>query len=218
VTNTVYDVDFTRALPDPLKNDPNMLALGRVIAAELGENIRLARHAIIYARIDELPEDILDILAHDLHVDWYDDSFPIAAKRAIIKDSVKVHKRMGTKYAILTALRGIFPNTDVQEWFEYGGEPYRFRINLDMNGALVHANYAQIMWAVNLYKRLTAHLDGISSKTELPVAYIDIHNRPRRVASYYRVKMDLTLHYNRNLDGHIGIIPAHGVYRRTIIN
>ena len=35
-----------------------------------------------------------------MHVDWYDYSYPIEAKRNILRDSVKVHKKMGTKYAI----------------------------------------------------------------------------------------------------------------------
>ena len=160
MSNTVYDVDFTRALPEPLRNDENMLALGRIIAGELQENIKLARIAIIYARIDELEDDILDILARDLHVDWYEESYPIAVKRQVIKDSVKVHKRLGTKYAVVTALRSVFPKTEVQEWFEYGGRPFCFRIILDMTDA-TPADYSQIVRTAEFYKRLTSHLDEV---------------------------------------------------------
>lgn len=42
-SNTVYDIDFTRALPATLKDDETVNALGRVIAAELQKNIRLSR-------------------------------------------------------------------------------------------------------------------------------------------------------------------------------
>ena len=161
MNNTLYDVDFTRALPGPLKNDDKMLALGKVIAGELQENIRLARLAIIYPRIDELDEDLLDILAHDLHVDWYDDTHPIDIKRAVIKNSVKIHKRLGTKYAIETALSTVYPHSKVQEWFEYGGTHYRFRIVLDATDAKVPVNLEEIVKTVNIYKRLTAHLDEI---------------------------------------------------------
>jgi hypothetical protein len=54
-----------------------MLALGKAIAAELQSNIRLSNIAIIYPRIDELPEKLLDIIAHDLHVDWYESDYPM---------------------------------------------------------------------------------------------------------------------------------------------
>jgi len=169
MNKTVYDVDFTRALPDPLKNDPNMLALGKVIAEELRENIKLARITIIYPLIDELPEVLLDILARDLNVGWYDDSYPIAAKRQIIKDSVRVQRWLGTKYAVVTAIGSIFPHTEVQEWFEYGGEPYQFRIILDMTNAKAPADFFQIVRAAEFYKRLTSHLDEIIYQTSVNI-------------------------------------------------
>ena len=159
--NNVYEIDFTRALPSHLRSDENMLALGRAIATELQENIKLARVAIIYPRIDELDENTLDILANDLHIDWYDDSYPIEAKRSMIKNSVKVHKRLGTKYAVVTALGSIFPSSEVEEWFEYGGTHHRFRIILDLTNAKAPANVREILQATEFYKRLTAHLDEV---------------------------------------------------------
>jgi phage tail P2-like protein len=161
MNNAVYDVDFTRALPDPLKNDNTMLALGKAIAGELQENIRLSRLAIIYARLDELDEPLLDILARDFHVDWYEDDYPVEAKRQVIKDSVKVHKRLGTKYAMTTALGSVFPHTEVQEWYEYGGTHHRFRIILDFTNAKAPADIFQIIRTQQFCKRLTAHLDEI---------------------------------------------------------
>ena len=159
--NNVYEIDFTRALPSHLRSDENMLALGRAIATELQENIKLARVAIIYPRIDELDENTLDILANDLHIDWYDDSYPIEAKRSTIKNSVKVHKRLGTKYAVVTALGSIFPSSEVEEWFEYGGTHHRFRIILDLTNAKAPANVREILQSTEFYKRLTAHLDEV---------------------------------------------------------
>ena len=114
--------------PHPLKNDPTMTALARVIAEQLQGTVRQIGKNIIYARIDELDEQTLDVLAYDLHVDWYDYSYPIEVKRQTIRDSVRVHRRLGTKYAVETALGAVFPGTRVQEWFEYGGEPYMFKV------------------------------------------------------------------------------------------
>ena len=132
----LYSVDFTRSLPPTLKDDPEINALGRAIAGQLQITAQQIRRNIIYARIDELDEQTLDILAYDLHVDWYDHSYPIEVKRQTIKDSVKIHRRLGTKYAVETALGAVFPGTRVEEWFEYGGDPYTFRviINATENG------------------------------------------------------------------------------------
>ena len=126
--NELHSADYTRSLPPPLKNDPTMTALARVIAEQLQGTVRQIGKNIIYARIDELDEQTLDVLAYDLHVDWYDYSYPIEVKRQTIRDSVRVHRRLGTKYAVETALGAVFPGTRVQEWFEYGGEPYMFKV------------------------------------------------------------------------------------------
>lgn len=161
MNNTVYDIDFTRLLPEPLKNDETMLALGKSIANELQENIRLAKMAIIYPRIDELDESMLDILARDLHVDWYNDAYPVEAKRTVIKSSVRVHKRLGTKFAVITAICDLFPNSEVQEWFEYGGTHHHFRILLDLTNSKAPPRLPEIIKAAKFYKRLSAHLDEV---------------------------------------------------------
>jgi len=189
MSNTAYNVDFTRVLPEPLKNDGTMLALGRAIAGELQQNIRLARLTIIYPRIDELDEATLDILARDLHVDWYNDAYPIAAKRAVIKSSVQIHKRLGTKYAVVKALGDLFPNTEVQEWFEYGGTHHHFRIILDLTNAKAPADLSQIVSAARFYKRLSAHLEEVIYQMS---AVIEIHTE----TVFYKYRTGLTDTYS----------------------
>lgn len=107
--NDLHSVDFTRSLPPVLQNDETMLALARSIAEQLQATAQQIKKNVIYARIDELDEQILDILAYDLHVDWYDYSYPVEVKRQTIKDSINVHRKLGTKYAVETALGAVYP-------------------------------------------------------------------------------------------------------------
>lgn len=167
----IYSVDFTRSLPTTLKDDPEINALGRAIAEQLQITARQIRQNIIYARIDELDEQTLDILAYDLHVDWYDHSYPIEVKRQTIKDSVKIHRRLGTKYAVETALGAVFPGTRVEEWFEYDGDPYTFRviINATENGVTA-AQQAAVLERVIFYKNLRSHLEAVRFKVEKKTA------------------------------------------------
>ena len=167
--NTVYDVDFTRSLPPPLKNDKKMKALARTIAGALQETARKIHLNNIYTRINELPEEILDILAYDLHVDWYEFDYPIDTKRAMIRDSVNVHRRMGTLYAVKTVLQSLFPEIGVQEWFEYSGTPYTFRVTLDISKmGMTIEQQKKIVRGVDMYKNARSHLDDIkyTAKTE----------------------------------------------------
>ena len=159
--NNIKTADFLLSFPPALKKDEKMLALGRLIAEELHISAWEAEKNVIYANIDSLTETWLDVLAYDLHVDWYDYDYPIEAKRAIIKDSVRVHQKLGTKAAVERALGGIHPQSEIEEWFSYNGKPYCFRIVLDTTNSRVAADYDEIVKTVDIYKRLTAHLDGL---------------------------------------------------------
>lgn len=164
MNNDIFNVDLTRTLPPVLRNDPKMQILSRVIEKELQENARMIKTNVIYARIDELPEKLLDVLAYDLHVDWYDYDYPVQVKRNLIKTSVRIHKKLGTVYAVETALGALHPRSEIVEWFDYGGEPFYFRIVLDVSESRVKASLAKIIDTVNIYKRLTTHIETVKYK------------------------------------------------------
>ena len=140
MTETLYDSDFVKYLPQPLTHDPKMIALAKAAAKELLEVSGAVEDVLIYSRIDELPEELIDILAYDMHVDWYDFSYPLAAKRDLLKSSVRVHKKMGTKYAVEKALSALYPESEVEEWFEYEGEPGHFHIVCDVTDSRITAS------------------------------------------------------------------------------
>ena len=152
--------NLLRALPDVLKNDESMAALAASIAQVLAARPEEIQRLAIYPRIDELPEDLLDILAYDFKVDWYNYNYPIQVKRDLIKSSFEVHRYMGTRKAVSDALSAIYPGSTVEEWFEYGGEPYYFRIILDVTEQRVAFSNEEILRAVNLYKSLRSHLEN----------------------------------------------------------
>lgn len=159
--NKIKDADFMTKFPPALKKDKSMLALGQLIAEELHITAHETKKNIIYANIEELSETWLDVLAYDLHVDWYDYDYPIEAKRAIIRDSIRVHQKLGTTGATERALGGLHPQSEIEEWYDYDGNPFHFRIVLDTTNSRVAVDYDEIVSTVDIYKRLTAHLDGL---------------------------------------------------------
>jgi len=162
MSETIYESDFVKYLPQPLTHDPKMVVLARAAARELLEVSGLAKTVLIYPRIDELPEELLDILAYDLHVDWYDYSYPIETKRNVLKSSVGIHKKIGTKRAVEKALSDVYKMATVEEWFEYGGEPYHFKVRVDIgNTGLAAETTKQIEEKMWFYKNLRSHCDGI---------------------------------------------------------
>lgn len=157
----IFTVNFADYLPGALKQDPKIKAIAEAVTKEALTVSGEIENVLIYSRIDELPEALIDILAYDMHVDWYDYSFPLKVKRDILKSSVKVHKKMGTKYAVEKALGALYPQSEVEEWYQYEGKPHHFHIVCDVTENRVTASFQEIINAVMMYKRLSSHLDEV---------------------------------------------------------
>lgn len=150
------------SFPEVLKLDENINALATSIAILLSSRIAEIKRTLIYPQIDELPERLLDILAYDFKVDWYNYNFPIELKRLLIKSCFLVHKRLGTRGAMLDALHSISEGIDLWEWFEYGGEPYHFRVIFNAPTDSLTVSQEEIFKAINIYKPLRSVLDNDS--------------------------------------------------------
>ena len=149
--------------PVGLREDRSVAALGNVTAEALAKRPAEISMISIYPRIDELPEDLLDILAYDFKIDWWDPNYSLEEKRQVFKDNWYVHKHMGTKAAVETALRAIYPRTKVLEWFEYGGEPYHFRLDINITNDTIDSDkQRRVLERLNFYKSLRSHNDGVT--------------------------------------------------------
>ena len=167
MNNDIYQIDFTQIFPTALQHDPKMIALAKSLTAELLAVSGHMEDVLIYSRIDQLPEELVDILAYDMHVDWYSYEDPLAVKRQTLKDSVKVHKHMGTKYAVETAIQAFFPGGTVQEWFDYEGEPHHFRITIPLPGGITPEVLDDLKRRIWHVKRLSSWLDTIITETQM---------------------------------------------------
>ena len=149
-------------LPPALRNDPSVTALFEALAEALAARPAEIGRLLIYPAIDTLDEPLLDILAYDFKVDWWDPEYSIEEKRRTLKDSWRVHRLLGTKAAVETAISAIYPDTKVMEWFEYGGEPYGFKLLLDATHENVDPErHRRVLERVDFYKNLRSHLDGV---------------------------------------------------------
>ena len=160
-TGDIFSVLMDQTVPPALRHDQRIVALARAVAEQLQNNAALIRqHAGLFYQIDELCETVLDMLAGDLHVDWYDYTDDLETKRNVIKNSVYVHRHLGTPAAIKRVLEDCFGDGMVEEWFDYGGEPYHFRVRSDSVEA-VYANLDRFLELVDKVKRLGATLESV---------------------------------------------------------
>ena len=117
-------------IPPNLLKDENIKALVESIEPEFEKVKQEIINVLIYPRIDELNEEILDLLAWQFHIEGYELATTIGEKRNLVKKAIELHRYKGTKYAILEVLKALNLEGDVKEWFEYGGQPYKFKVEL----------------------------------------------------------------------------------------
>lgn len=161
------------ALPEALRQDSSVLALAESVAGLLASRPEEIDRLRIYPAIDALPENLLDILAYDFKVDWWDPEYSLDEKRWTLKTSWKVHKTLGTKAALEAAMSAVYPGTEVEEWFEYGGEPHHFRVFIrGEETAIGPGRLDEFKKAIVRVKRLSSWLDSIITSTAMEPAVV----------------------------------------------
>jgi len=169
INHGITSDNLMRTLPSVLQNDENMRALAQVIADTLSQRKTEIDKLRIYTQIDNLPEPLLDILAYDFKVDWYGYNFSLAVKRAQIKDTFRVHRKLGTRGATEKALNDIYPGTEVEEWFEYGDAPYFFRVLLDVTNQQVSITHDEIIRTIDMFKPIRSHLQSVIYRSRVRI-------------------------------------------------
>lgn len=158
-TNALYYI--ADSLPSSL-NKPTLQEIAKVIDEALHKLDRNVFRILIYPELEGLPGDIVDFLAVQLHVDFYDYALPLAKRRSLVKNSIRWHMKKGTKAVVEEVIRAIFNSGIVEEWFEYGGRPYYFRCNLlNPDTPLTEDQIRQCLRAIDTVKNVRSWLDGL---------------------------------------------------------
>ena len=128
----LHEVGLVEGLPPDVAKEPWAQILDAVFRERRKKELEAAERLKIYTDIDRADEAVLDILAVQFRVDWYDTSYPIETKRRIIKTALEVRRYCGTEWAVQKALSSIYPNVKISEWYDYGGRPGYWRMNVDI--------------------------------------------------------------------------------------
>ena len=128
----LHEVGLVEGLPPDVAKEPWVQILDAVFRERRKKELEAAERLKIYTDIDRADEAVLDILAVQFRVDWYDTSYPIETKRRIIKTALEVRRYCGTEWAVQKALASIYPNVKISEWYDYGGRPGYWRMNVDI--------------------------------------------------------------------------------------
>ncbi|MBA8967728.1 phage tail protein I [Clostridium butyricum] len=130
--NDLNKIDLLSLQTSYMQKDNFVQALCKALNPVFQKLSDSTRLVFIYGRIDELEEEAIDSLAWQFHVDFYDYTLSLDQKRELVKKSIYLHMIKGTPKAVEEACATVFGKTKLKEWFEYGGKPYFFGLDVDI--------------------------------------------------------------------------------------
>lgn len=151
---------FYDLLPPNLQ-DANALALSYAVDRQMRQLVEYVPITLILAQVDGLNAALCDHLAQAMDVQAYSINFPLEVKRGLIRVALQASSKKGTAGAVREVLGVIHGGARVEEWYQYGGQPYRFRVEVDLSAGGSTALTDEILSQVDAYKNTRSHLDGI---------------------------------------------------------
>lgn len=143
-----------------MQNDATVQGMSAAFNPQFIQVAEQITNELIFTRIDELPESVLDILAWQFNVDWYESDGSIDEKREAINDALIIKKTQGTPAAVQRVVEIYFGDGRVEEWFDYGGVPGYFRV-VTNNPSATGDQAALLIKAVNSVKNLRSRLESV---------------------------------------------------------
>lgn len=112
---------------------------------------------------ERCPTSLLPWLAWEWSVDEWEPAWPEAQHRAAIASSWELHGAKGTVTGIERAIGQLGYGATIQEWFSYGGQPFRFRLAVDSPArpAWSAADYAQLYRVAIRAKNVRSYLETL---------------------------------------------------------
>ncbi|EHD23645.1 MULTISPECIES: phage tail protein I [Brenneria] len=112
---------------------------------------------------DKCPIDLLPYLAWALSVDRWDKNWSEQTKRQVIKAAWMVHRKKGTITALRRAIEPFGFTVRVIEWFQNGGEPGTFLLDVGVNDQGITGElYWELERLIEQAKPCSRHLTGLS--------------------------------------------------------
>lgn len=164
---SLREAQIADGLPRVLREQPWAMALSLAVAELHKKTMDYIDGSQIYTAIDIVAEEVLDALAVNWKIDWYDTEYDIEKKRRIVKTAMDVRRIMGTTRATRMQADAIYPGTMLEEWFEYHGEAGYFRLFVDITGStednpVISSDLKEMERRLTAAKRWSAHIESLS--------------------------------------------------------
>lgn len=159
------EIELCDLLPSSLKDKPENIALSFAIKQVMKEILEKIELIYLYYHLDKQPDEILDHMAAELRTQYYDSSLPRETKINLIKNTLPWYQTLGTPSAVEEVIQTVFGAGELEEWFDYDGEPYHFRIATEE--IITEENTEKIAKMIERVKNKRSILDGLNKLQKL---------------------------------------------------
>lgn len=156
----IHESSIIDILPDNIKKDNNVKALSYAISNQVKKIVEHSEGTGIFAKIDTLPDKILDLLAIEFRTQYYKQTLPIDLKKLLIKNTLSWYARAGTPAAVEELISAVFGYGKEVDWYEYSGKPGYFKIETT-NQEITNEAQVEFLRLLDSIKRKSAWLEGI---------------------------------------------------------
>jgi len=155
-------IDLKSLLPSSIADDETVRAICDSIAGKLQMIDEKSELVLLLPRLGYLPEVLIDELAWQYHVDFYDYSASLDKKRALVREAIAWHRKKGTPAAVEAVCAAVFSSAKVYENWQYGGKPYHFQVRMITEGIPDQSVIDNLYLAISESKNVRSWLDTLS--------------------------------------------------------
>ena len=157
---TAETLDLMEFLPRWMGQDESAKGMAVALQNQLRRIQSEMTTLAIYTTLDQQPEAVVDELAFQFNIPEYQSAMPLDTKRRLVRRAIHTHRTRGTAAAVQRVAESFFGFAEVKEWFEYGGEPYHFKIYVNGISA-IQKELDELLFAVANTKNVRSVLESL---------------------------------------------------------
>ena len=178
--NNIEDYFIHKNLPQSLDKE-NVQEVAKVVDDTLLSFDKTIAEVLIYPAIDMLGSELINTLAIQMHCDFYDDTLPLVVRRNLVKNSIAWHRIKGTPAAVEQMIQTVYQTGVVEEWFDYGGEPFFFKVNLG-DSQITTQKIKNLIKMINVSKNVRSWLEVLRFSKSIDITrylgcFADVHKK-----------------------------------------
>ncbi len=152
------DYSTEKALPAEMRT-AERIALSYAFDVQKKKFLEHIQDVYIWADLEKVADNKLDFLAVENRVLFYEPDASPEMKRNLIRNFMHWHMKLGTRQALEEMISMLYEETKIEEWHEYGGEPYHFRIAT--TAPITEDGYGTFRKQIRMIKNARSRIDQI---------------------------------------------------------